>query len=105
MDEATAKALKALNEQLGLVVTGLAAVIEPATVDVTTPVTTEVEEVKAAVDIVVTEAETEREFAKNGSDSKRLDRIEALLEKAFNTTTGLPLPKTTGSTEIKKRVL
>ena len=105
MDEATAKALKALNEQLGLVVTGLAAVIEPATVDVTTPVTTEVEEVKAAVDIVVTEAETEREFAKNGSDSKRLDRIEALLEKAFNTTTGLPLPKTTGSIETKKRVL
>jgi hypothetical protein len=105
MDEATAKALKALTEQLALVVAGLAAVVEPAAVEVTAPVTTEVEDVKAAVDAIVTEAETDREFAKGGTDSKRLDRIEALLEKAFNTTTGLPLPKTTGSTDIKKRVL
>lgn len=105
MDEATAKALKALTEQLALVVAGLAAVVEPAAVEVTTPVTTEVEDVKAAVDAIVTEAETDREFAKGGTDSKRLDRIEALLEKAFNSTTGLPLPKTTGSTDIKKRVL
>ncbi|PAU55213.1 GPO family capsid scaffolding protein [Pseudomonas sp. PICF141] len=105
MDEATAKALKALIEQLGLVVTGLAAVIEPATVEVTDPVTTEVDDVKEAVDTIVAEAEADREFAKKGDDSKRLDRIEALLEKAFNTTTGQPLPKTTGSTEIKKRVL
>ena len=105
MDEATAKALKALTEQLALVVAGLAAVVEPAAVEVTAPVTTEVEDVKAAVDAIVTEAEADREFAKNGADSKRLDRIEALLEKAFNTTTGLPLPKTTGSTDIKKRVL
>jgi len=105
MDEATAKALKALNEQLGLVVTGLAAVIEPVTVEVTAPATTEVDDVKEAVDAIVTQAETDREFAKQGGDNKRLDRIEALLEKAFNTTTGLPLPKTTGSTDTKKRVL
>ena len=105
MDEATAKALKALTEQLALVVAGLAAVVEPAAVEVTAPVTTEVDDVKAAVDVIVAEAETDREFAKNGGDSKRLDRIEALLEKAFNTTTGLPLPKTTGSTDINKRVL
>jgi hypothetical protein len=105
MDEATAKALKALIEQLGLVVTGLAAVIEPVTAEVTAPATTEVDDVKEAVDAIVTEAEADREFAKQGGDNKRLDRIEALLEKAFNTTTGLPLPKTTGSSEIKKRVL
>lgn len=105
MDEATAKALKALNEQLGLVVTGLAAVIEPVTVEVTAPATTEVDDVKEAVDAIVTQAETDREFAKQGGDNKRLDRIEALLEKAFNTTIGLPLPKTTGSTDTKKRVL
>lgn len=105
MDEATAKALKALIEQLGLVVTGLAAVIEPVTAEVTAPAITEVDDVKEAVDAIVTEAEADREFAKQGGDNKRLDRIEALLEKAFNTTTGLPLPKTTGSSEIKKRVL
>ncbi|RON20576.1 capsid scaffolding protein [Pseudomonas brassicacearum] len=105
MDEATAKALKALIEQLGLVVTGLAAVIEPVTVEVVDPVVAEVDDVKTAVETIVAEAEADREFAKQGSDSKRLDRIEALLEKAFNTTTGLPLPKTTGSTDTKKRVL
>ena len=105
MDEATAKALKALIEQLGLVVTGLAAVIEPVTVEVVDPVVAEVDDVETAVDAIVTQAEADREFAKQGSDSKRLDRIEALLEKAFNTTTGLPLPKTTGSTDTKKRVL
>ena len=105
MDEATAKALKALTEQLALVVAGLAAVVEPVTVDVTAPVTTEVDDVETAVDTIVAQAEVDREFAKNGDANKRLDRIEALLEKAFNTTTGLPLPKTTGSTEIKKRVL
>jgi len=105
MDEATAKALKALIEQLGLVVTGLAAVIEPVTVEVVDPIVAEVDDVETAVDAIVSQAETDREFAKHGSDSKRLDRIEALLEKAFNTTTGLPLPKTTGSTDTKKRVL
>jgi hypothetical protein len=105
MDEATAKALKALIEQLGLVVTGLADVIEPVTVEVVDPVVAEVDDVKTAVETIVAEAEADREFAKQGSDSKRLDRIEALLEKAFNTTTGLPLPKTTGSTDTKKRVL
>lgn len=105
MDEATAKALKALTEQLALVVSGLAAVVKPAAGEVTAPVTTEVEEVKAAVETIVSEAEKDREFAKNGGENKRLDRIEALLEKAFNTTTGSPLPKTTGSTETKKRVL
>jgi hypothetical protein len=105
MDEATAKALKALNEQLGLVATGLAAVIEPVTVEVVDPVVAEVDDVKTAVETIVAEAEADREFAKQGSDSKRLDRIEALLEKAFNTTTGLPLPKTTGSSDTKKRVL
>ncbi len=105
MDEATAKALKALIEQLGLVVTGLAAVIEPVTVEVVDPVVAEVDDVETAVDAIVSQAEADREFAKQGSDSKRLDRIEALLEKAFNTTTGLPLPKTTGSTDTKKRVL
>ena len=105
MDEATAKALKALIEQLGLVVTGLAAVIEPVTVEVVDPVVAEVDDVETAVDAIVSQAEADREFAKQGRDSKRLDRIEALLEKAFNTTTGLPLPKTTGSTDTKKRVL
>jgi hypothetical protein len=105
MDEATAKALKALNEQLGAVATGLAAVIEPVTVEVVDPVVTEVDDVKTAVETIVAEAEADREFAKQGSDTKRLDRIEALLEKAFNTTTGLPLPKTTGSSDTKKRVL
>jgi hypothetical protein len=105
MDEATAKALKALTEQLSLVVAGLAAVVQPAAGEVTAPVTTEVDDVETAVDTIVAQAEADREFAKNGDANKRLDRIEALLEKAFNTTTGLPLPKTTGSTDIKKRVL
>jgi hypothetical protein len=106
MDEATAKALKALSEQLALVVTGLAAVIEPATVDVEEPVVVEVDDVAAAVDAIVAEAESDREFARKGAATdKRLDRIEALLERAFSTPTGRVLPKTTGSTTTKKRVL
>ena len=106
MDEATAKALKALNEQLTLVVAGIAAVIEPAAVDVVDPVVTEVDDVAVAVDAIVAEAEADREFARKGNENKRLDRLESLIEKAFSTTTGRVVPRTTGSsTEPKKRVL
>jgi len=107
MDEATTKALKALIEQLGLVVAGLTAVIEPVTADVEEPVVAEVDDVAAAVDTIVADAEADREFARKGAANKRLDRIEELLEKAFSTPTGRVLPRTTGSTdtETKKRVL
>ena len=106
MDEATAKALKALHEQLMLVVDGIAAVIELDAAEVTDPVTTEVDDVQTAVEAIVAEAEADREFARKGNADKRLERIEALLGKAFSTTAGRVVPRTTGSNKpVKKRVL
>ena len=106
MDEATAKALKALNEQLSLVGAGIAAVIEPATTDVVDPVVAEVDDVAAAVDTIVADAKADAEFARKGSDNARLDRLEQILVKAFSTPAGRVVPRTTGSTsDAKKRVL
>ena len=106
MDEATAKAMKAFLEQLTLIVAGISAVIEPATADVEEPVTTEVDDVAAAVDAIVADAKADGEFARKGSDNARLDRLEQILVKAFSTPTGRVVPRTTGSTsDAKKRVL
>ncbi|MGG6949114.1 UNVERIFIED_CONTAM: capsid scaffolding protein, partial [Pseudomonas aeruginosa] len=63
MDEATAKALKALYDQLVIILAGLQAVIEPVVEDVDTSDTQEqVDAVGAAVQDVVDQADEERDF-------------------------------------------
>jgi hypothetical protein len=107
MDEATAKALKALLEQLLLVAAGIQTVIEPVTEDVVDPIVDEVDDVETAVKDIVDQVETDREFARNGGDTdKRLASIEKMLSKAFNTVSTRQVPRTTGPVDkTKKRVL
>jgi hypothetical protein len=105
MDEATAKALKALLEQLLLVAAGIQAVIEPVTDEVTDPVVDQVDDVEVAVKDIVDQVEADREFSKNGDTDKRLANIEKLLSKALNTVNTRQVPRITGPADTKKRVL
>lgn len=105
MDEATAKALKALLEQLLLVAAGIQAVIEPVTEEVEDPIVDEVDDVETAVSGIVEQAAADREFARNGNTDQRLASIEKLLSKAFNTVNTRQVPRVTGPADTKKRVL
>ena len=105
MDEATAKALKALLEQLLLVAAGIQAVIEPVTDEVEDPIVDEVDDVETAVSGIVEQAAADREFARNGNTDQRLASIEKLLIKAFNTVNTRQVPRVTGPADTKKRVL
>lgn len=105
MDEATAKALKALLEQLLLVAAGIQTVIEPVTEEVTDPIVDEVDDVQTAVSDIVEQAAADREFARNGNTDKRLANIEKMLNKAFNTVKTRQVPRTTGPAGTKPRVL
>lgn len=111
MDEATATALKALLAQLLVVAAGIQAVIEPAAEDAPEPDQAPIDEVSAAVDDIVTTAEEEREFRRNGgATNKALLASMTALQKQFsalqNTPTGRNVPRTTGPAQpAKKRVL
>ena len=110
MDEATATALKALLAQLLIVGAGIQAVIEPVAEEAPEPEAAPIDDVQAAVDDIVTTAEEQREFSRQGgATNKALLASMTSLQKQFtalqNTATGRVLPKTTGSTETKKRVL
>lgn len=109
MDEATATALKALLAQLLVVAAGIQAVIEPATEDAPEPDQTLVGDVSTAVDEIVTTAEEEREFRRNGGGNKAVLSALKDLQKQFsalqNTPQGRNVPRTTGPNSDKKRVL
>ena len=110
MDEATATALKALLAQLLVVAAGIQAVIEPAAEEAPAPDQAPIDDVQAAVDGIVSTAEQEREFARQGTTSKALLASMAELQKQFatlvNTPKGRDLPRTTGAADPKKaRVL
>ncbi len=106
MDEATAKALKALLEQLLLVAAGIQAVIEPATEDADEPDQAPIDDVESAVADIVEQAEADREFARRGNTDKRLANIESLLTKAFSTVKGRQVPRTIGAVKsTAKRVV
>lgn len=111
MDEATATALKALLAQLLVVAAGIQAVIEPAAEDAPEPDQAPIDDVSAAVDEIVTTAEEEREFRRNGgATNKALLASMTALQKQFsalqNTPTGRNVPRTTGPAQpAKKRVL
>ncbi|CAI8790723.1 GPO family capsid scaffolding protein [Pseudomonas sp. IT-P218] len=111
MDEATATALKALLAQLLVVAAGIQAVIEPAAEEAPEPDQAPIDDVTAAVDEIVTTAEEEREFSRNGGASNKAV-LAALtgLQKQFtalqNTPTGRQLPRNPGPVATtKKRVL
>ena len=111
MDEATATALKALLAQLLVVAAGIQAVIEPAAEEAPEPDQAPIDDVTAAVDAIVTTAEEEREFSRNGGASNKA-MLAALvgLQKQFtaiqNTPTGRQLPRNAGPvTTTKKKVL
>lgn len=116
MDEATAKALKALYDQFVILLAGLQAVLEPVVEDVDDADNKDqVDAVGAAVQDVVDEADENREFnRKGGKGSKGKDevkelsaRVEELTEtmtKMFNTAPNRrPVKRNTGPADNKKR--
>ncbi|OFJ43017.1 capsid scaffolding protein [Pseudomonas koreensis] len=110
MDEATATALKALLAQLLVVAAGIQAVIEPAAEDAPEPDQAPIDDVTDAVNDIVTTAEEEREFKRNGGGNKAVLAALAGLQKQFtelkNTPSGRQLPRSTGATDKSKvRVL
>ncbi|NKF27013.1 capsid scaffolding protein [Pseudomonas sp. BGM005] len=110
MDEATATALKALLAQLLVVAAGIQAVIEPAAEDAPEPDQAPIDDVSTAVDEIVTTAEEEREFKRNGGGNKAVMAALTSLQKQFtalqNTSTGRQLPRNSGPAgKTKARVL
>ncbi|MBR7196869.1 GPO family capsid scaffolding protein [Pseudomonas sp. 14A] len=110
MDEATATALKALLAQLLVVAAGIQAVIEPAAEDAPEPDQAPIDDVTEAVDEIVTTAEEEREFKRNGGGNKAVLAALADLQKQFtelkNTSNGRHLPRTAAPADKSKvRVL
>lgn len=111
MDEATATALKALLAQLLVVAAGIQAVIEPAAEDAPEPEQAPIDDVQSAVDDIVTTAEEQREFARNGANGnkavmKALAGLQAQFTALQNNPTGRNLPRTAAPVATqKKRVL
>ena len=111
MDEATATALKALLAQLLVVAAGIQAVIEPAAEEAPEPDAGLIDDVQTAVDDIVTTAEEQREFSRNGGATNKavlsaLKDIQKQFSALQNTPTGRQLPRTTGPTKTtKQRVL
>lgn len=109
MDEATAKALAALVEQLLLVSAGIQTLIEPVTADVEVeqePIDT----VETSVQDILDTADEEREFSrrrKGVSSNKALAVAVANLDKKFSalldTPKGRQVPRTTGASHSQKR--
>lgn len=111
MDEATATALKALLAQLLVVAAGIQAVIEPAAEEAPEPDQAPIDDVSAAVEEIVTTAEEEREFRRNGAaTNKALLASMTALQKQFsalqNNPTGRVVPRVAAPVQPqKKRVL
>lgn len=109
MDEATAKALAALVEQLLLVSAGIQTLIEPVTADVVVE-QEPIDSVETSVQDILDTAEEEREFSrrhKGVSSNKALAVAVAKLDKKFSalldTPKGRHVPRTTGASHSQKR--
>lgn len=117
MDEATAKALKALYDQFVILLAGLQAVLEPVVEGVDDADNKDqVDAVGAAVQDVVDEADENREFnrkdgkgGKGGKDevkelSARIDELNENMTKMFNSTSNRrQVKRNTGPADPKKR--
>lgn len=109
MDETTGTALKALRDQIIIIVAGLDAVIDIAAAEAPEPEAELVDDVQEAVDAVVTSAETEFKNKKLKTVNQTLLGKVAALEKEFrdmkNTPAGRQVPKVAGpAAATKKRV-
>ncbi|MDR2308874.1 MAG: GPO family capsid scaffolding protein [Paucimonas sp.] len=112
MDEATAKALKALYDQFVILVAGLQAVLEPVVEEVDDSENKDVvDAVGAAVQDVVDEADENRDFSRKGGKGKndvkelsaRIDELTENMTKMFNQTSGRrQVPRTTGPSSAKR---
>jgi len=110
MDETTGTALKALRDQILIIVAGLDTVIEAAAASAPEPDAALVDDVQTAVDEVVSTAEAEFKRKSQAQGNQALAANFAALQKEFNTlkdsTTSRNLSKTTGAADLKKaRVL
>lgn len=119
MDEATAKALKALYDQFVILLAGLQAVLEPVVEGVDDADNKDqVDAVGAAVQDVVDEADENREFnrkdskgGKNGKDKDEVKELSARVEELTETMTQMfnstqnrrQVKRTTGAAGEKKR--
>jgi len=116
MDEATAKALKALYDQFVILLAGLQAVLEPVVEDVDDADNKEqVDAVGAAVQDVVDEADENREFNRKGGKggkgkdevkelSARVEELTETMTQMFNSTQNRrQVKRTTGAAGEKKR--
>ncbi|NMZ04758.1 capsid scaffolding protein [Pseudomonas proteolytica] len=109
MDEATAKALAALVEQLLLVTAGIQTLIEPATTDVELE-QEPIDNVEESVQDILDKAEEERAFSrrrKAGTNTTALEKAVANLDKKFSALLDAPkgrvIPRTTGASNSQKR--
>ncbi len=109
MDEATAKALAALVEQLLLVTAGIQTLIEPATTDVELE-QEPIDNVEDSVQDILDKAEEERAFSrrrKTNSSTTALEKAIANLDKKFSTLLDAPkvrhIPRTTSASLSQKR--
>jgi len=110
MDETTGTALKALRDQILIIVAGLDTVIEAAAASAPEPDAALVDDVQAAVDEVVSTAETEFKSKKEAKGNQALAASLSALQKEFSalkdSTNGRTLSKTTGAADLTKpRVL
>lgn len=105
MDEATASAIQALIEQQTIVTAGLQALVDAVAVVTPAPDQTPIDDVQAAVDAIVTPVEEDKNLSSNKVVLAYLAKIDKKFNELANTPTGRQLPKTTGSTDTKKRVL
>ena len=111
MDQANGTALKALRDQMLVIMAGLDVVIEGVAADAPEPEPELIEDVQAVVDEIVTTAEEEREFRRKGNSSNKSVLVAlANLQKEFstlrNTATGRQLPRHAGPVATpKKKVL
>lgn len=117
MDEATAKALKALYDQFVILLAGLQAVLEPVVEDVDDSENKEqVDAVGAAVQDVVDEADENREFNRKGGKGKgkgnvevkelsaRVEELTETMTKMFNSAPNRrDVKRNTGPVDNKKR--
>lgn len=109
MDETTGTALKALRDQILIIVAGLDTVIEASAAAAPEPDAALTDDVQAAVDEVVTSAEIAFSRQQKAKGNQSLASSFAALQKEFSalkdSPTGRSLSKTTGAGDHKKRVL
>lgn len=100
MDEATATGLKALRDQLMVILAGLDAVIETAAADAPEPDASLIEPTQQAVDDIVTAAEQQAEFRRHGRVNKALVQaytsLKTELDALKNAPAGRVLQRSTG---------